>query len=345
MLLITILILILGLLGLYLGSRLTVLSLENIAERFGISHILIGLTILSIGTSFPEIAVSIIGGVDKVIGIKEGIDAMVIGNKVGSFFTNITLILGILGMSQKIFVSKWELHREGIMLFIAIFIFFIFSIDLVLTFVEGLILVISYIIYLVFIIKSEKKVQKMNEKIKEFIAEREGLDLTSLKEKEKKEKPIQPEYSYKRNIPLLVLGLLILLGSAEITLLSGENLAQLLDIPELIVGLLIISLGTSLPELCADLMALKRDSGGIAVGDIIGSNICNILLAAGSGVLIANFEVSLSILLFEIPMILIAISLVYFFLWRERTLTRYESLILIGFYVFYLIMNLIFITH
>ena len=114
--------LLIGFIALFYGAKLTVIGLENIARRIGVSQFLIGLTILAIGTSMPEIAVSVIGGIDKLYGVTEDIDGIVIGNFIGSFFTNITLILGILGMSQAIFVSKWEIKREGTMLFISLLI-------------------------------------------------------------------------------------------------------------------------------------------------------------------------------------------------------------------------------
>jgi len=114
MLLFSILFLGLGFLGLFFGAKFVIISLENIADRFNISHIMVGLTILSIGTSLPEIAVSIMGGLDKLLGIDPNIDGIVIGNKVGSFLTQITLIIGILAVSHPIFVSKWELRREGL---------------------------------------------------------------------------------------------------------------------------------------------------------------------------------------------------------------------------------------
>ena len=81
-----------GFLGLYYGAKLVIIGLENIAARFNISHIMVGLTILAIGTSLPEIAVSIMGGIDKLLGIDPNIDAIVIGNKVGSFLTQITFL-------------------------------------------------------------------------------------------------------------------------------------------------------------------------------------------------------------------------------------------------------------
>ncbi|MHA2088174.1 MAG: calcium/sodium antiporter, partial [Promethearchaeota archaeon] len=85
MFLISVLFLVLGFFGLYLGAKFVIISLENIADRLNISHIMVGLTILSIGTSLPEIAVSVMGGIDKILGIDPYIDGIVIGNKVGSF--------------------------------------------------------------------------------------------------------------------------------------------------------------------------------------------------------------------------------------------------------------------
>ena len=105
----------LGFVTLYFGAKLIIISLENIAKRLNLSHLLVGLTILAIGTSLPEIAVSVIGGIDKLYGIDPDIDSIVIGNKIGSFLIQITLILGILGLSQSIFVSKWVLREEKVL--------------------------------------------------------------------------------------------------------------------------------------------------------------------------------------------------------------------------------------
>ena len=128
---------ILGFIGLYFGAKFVIIGLENIANKLEISHLMVGLTILAIGTSLPEIAVSVMGGIDKLQGVSPNIDGIVIGNKVGSFMTQITLILGILGLSQNIFISKWELRREGTMLFLSIFIFIIVALVLVITYFEA----------------------------------------------------------------------------------------------------------------------------------------------------------------------------------------------------------------
>ncbi|MFX1257970.1 MAG: calcium/sodium antiporter [Promethearchaeota archaeon] len=336
MIILIILFILVGFIALFYGAKLTVISLENIAERLGVSHILIGLTILAIGTSLPEIAVSIIGGVDKLMGISEDIDGIVIGNKIGSFFTQVTLILGILGMSKAIFVSKWELKREGSMMFISVIIFLLCALDGIITRLESILMIIAYILYLLVVIKSEKKRRRTEEEIKRFIAKRDGLDIL-----EDKKKAFVP-FSYKKSITLFTIGLVILLIGAEITILSAIELAKELNIPGLLIGIFIIGLGTSIPELAADLTALKRKDDGIAVGDILGSNICDILLATASGSIIAEFSVPLVILYFDIPMLLIAIALLYYFLWSDNTLKKWEAMFLISFYGFYALLKILF---
>ena len=177
MVLLSLLLLILGFIGLFFGAKFVVIGLENIADRFHISHIMVGLIILSIGTSLPEIAVSVMGAFDKILGIDPNIDGIVIGNKIGSFLTQITLIIGILAVSQPIFVSKWELRREGPMLLISILIFLFCALDGIITQFEALLMIIIYIIYLLFVIWSERRLKKVKQD-RSYI-EKERLDTVS----------------------------------------------------------------------------------------------------------------------------------------------------------------------
>jgi len=336
MLLMAIIFLILGFIGLYFGSKCVIIGLENIADRLHISHIVVGLTILSIGTSLPEIAVSIMGGLDKLLGIDPNIDGIVIGNKVGSFMTQITLIIGILAVSQPIFVSKWELRREGSMLFISLLIFLFFSLDGILNQLEALIMIIIYAIYLLLVIWSERRLARVKSEAK--ILEKERLDSVSFE-------PIEaphPTSSVFKDIGIFMIGLIILLIAAEITLLSAHDISKEFKIPENVIGILIVGFGTSLPELIVDLTAIRRGSFGLAVGDILGSNICDILLATGSGAIIVNFNVPAVILLFDIPVLFLAIIIAVYFLWSEKTLKRWEGALLIGFYASYVIVKLLF---
>jgi len=295
---------------------------------------MVGLTILSIGTSLPEIAVSIMGGIDKILGIDPNIDGIVIGNKIGSFLTQITLIIGILAVSQPIFVSKWELRREGPMLFISVLIFLFFSLDGILTQFEALLMIIIYFIYLSLVIWSERRLKKV--KLESNYIEKERLDPVSFE-------PIESPHkvsSTSKDIGIFLIGLLILIFAAEITLLSAHDLSKEFHIPENVVGILIVGFGTSLPELVADLTAIRRESYGIAVGDILGSNICDILLATGSGVIMINFKVPMIILVFDIPVLFLALFIAFYFLWSEKTLKRWEGILLISFYSVYTILKI-----
>ena len=113
------------------------------------------------------------------------------------------------------------------------------------------------------------------------------------------------------------------------------------QISENVIGIIIVGFGTSLPELVADLTAIRRGSFGIAVGDILGSNICDILLATGAGAIIVNLNVPMIILFFDIPVLFLALMLVIYFLWTEKTLKRWEGSLLIAFYGIYAILKLV----
>jgi cation:H+ antiporter len=297
---------------------------------------MVGLTILSIGTSLPEIAVSVMGGIDKILAIDPNIDGIVIGNKIGSFLTQITLIIGILAVSKPIFVSKWELRREGPMLFISVLIFLFFSLDGILTQIEALLMILIYLIYLILVIWSERHLQKIKMELKYI--EKERLDAVSFEPVKSPRK----KSSLPRDIGIFLIGLFILIIAAEITLLSAHDLSREFHIPENVIGILIVGFGTSLPELIADLTAMRRGSFGLAVGDILGSNICDILLATGSGAILINFNVPLIILVFDIPVLFLALFLVLYLLWTEKTLKRWEGSLLIVFYSVYVIIKLLF---
>ena len=191
-------------------------------------------------------------------------------------------------------------------------------------------------VYLILIIWSEKKIAKARLEAQNMKKERlQPQDFEII------ENPIKTP-SPRKDIGILLIGLFILIVGAEVTLLSAHRLAKELFIPENVIGLLIVGIGTSLPELVADLTALRRRSCGIAIGDILGSNICDILLATGSGVLIIDFNVTPILLFFDIPMLLIGLSIAIFFLWSQKKLKQWEAALLIGFYGFYVVSKLMF---
>ncbi len=162
------------------------------------------------------------------------------------------------------------------------------------------------------------------------------MDIVSLK-------PIDSPHktsSTFKDICIFLIGLFILIFAAEFTLLSSHDLAKEFSIPDNVIGILLVGFGTSLPELVADLTAIRRESYGIAVGDILGSNICDILLATGSGAVIINFSVPRIILIFDIPILFLALFIALYFLWSEKILKRWEGILLISFYGVYTILKI-----
>jgi cation:H+ antiporter len=312
--------LILGLLGLFLGSQLAIRGFENIAHHFGLSHLFIGLTVVAIGTSLPEIGVSVIGAIDILAGLEaSAVSGVVVGNKIGSFLNQLTIIMGIVGLTGLMCISKRELKREGTMLVLSIIIFSLVALDLKITPLEGVVVTLAYLLYLMYLVKQEAP-SKSTPKVEE-------------------EKPkIHPV----KDLLMILVGMGALLLAAEFVVEGSVQLAELWSVPTSVAGLLIVGLGTGLPELTLDITALRRGAAGIAVGDMIGSNICDILFSLGAGAMISGFTVEPVLLLFDTPfMFLVAFLVIALFL-RNMRLERKEALVLVLVYASYVFLKLAF---
>jgi len=326
-----------GIAFLFYGAKFIISSLEIIAKKLGVSQVLIGLTVLAIGTSFPDIAISVIGAIDKLSIIDNGIDDIVIGHVIGAVFIQITFMLGLIGLSQDLYISSWELKREGTMMFVSLFIFFVFGFDGILTRIEGLIMITVYFCYILYTIKSDKKRLKIEAQIRKFIAERDGIEIARKNSHKKKQ-----EINVKKNLIILVVGFIFLLIGAEITILCAINIAIFFQIPSLIVGIFIVGIGTTLPEIFSELTALRRNDNGIAAGVFFGSNICAVLLATGIGVIISEFKMEPIIVYFDLPLLFFGLAIACLFLTLNNTLKRWESVLLIFFFGFYAILKIIY---
>jgi cation:H+ antiporter len=300
------LLLIIGLAGLWLGAELVVKGSQNLARFFKISELVIGLTVVSIGTSLPEIAVSISGGLGRLAGIETS--GIVVGNALGSCLNVITIIMGIAGLVGALLITKRELLRDGLMLAVSIILFFVVSYDLKITRFEGFILIIVYGLYILNLLREEK----LYEKIK------------------------RPELHLLWDIISLVAGLFFVVYASKMVVLNGVGLAGIWGIKESMIGILIIGLGTGLPELAVSVSALWRKSTGIAIGNLIGSNICDLLLSLGLGTVISGFIVDSSLLRFDVIFVFFTALAVLFLLRSGRRLTKKEAVMLIVIYVVYL---------
>ena len=297
-----------GLAMLYFGANWFVDGSVTIAKKLKISQIVIGLTIVAFGTSAPELAVNVSAALN-------GISDVVMGNIVGSNILNIGLILGLSAIASPLLVKKITIKKEiPIMIGISV-ILILMSIDGVLSEIDGIILVAGVLLFVFFSYKSSKK---------------EGIDLEDIPAGLKLEKTkVVP-----KSILLLVLGLSLLTVGAFLTIDNAVVLAQTLGITERIIGLTLVAVGTSLPELTTSIIAAKKGHFDLSVGNIIGSNIFNILAILGISATI--IDISISDEMFLDYYVMLAFSLVLIPIMRTGfVISRLEGILLVAGYLGY----------
>ena len=243
-----IIILLVGFIFLVKGADWFVDGAASIARKMGIPQLIIGLTIVAMGTSMPEAAVSITAAMQQNAGIT-------IGNVVGSNILNIFIILGITALITNVKIQKSTIRYEiPFMIFITIILMIFGMTNMKINFIEGVFLWILFIAYLVYL----------------FIMAR-----NSETQEEEKDIPV-----WKCLLFILIGGILVVKGS-DFAVSGASAIARYFGMSERFIGLTIVAFGTSLPELVTSLQAARKDHVGIAIGNIVGSNIFNILFIAG----------------------------------------------------------------
>jgi len=299
--------LILGLIGLWLGSEFAVRGAQNIAAHLNISAGFIGLTILSIGTSVPEMAVSIAGGIDRLGGIDAS--GLVVGNVIGSAANLLTIILGIVGMVGTLAVQRRILAREDFMLISSIVLVGVLGADGFFSRIDGIILITIYLCYLFVLTRQEKK--------------------------HTRGKPT-PRMHPWLDASFLAGGLLLVAFASNVVVKNGILLADVWGVSQTFIGIFVVGLGTGLPELAVSLAALRKGEVEMSVANLIGSNICDLLFSLGVGTVITGFAVPARVLVYDIPALLVISGTVLLLFRSGLKLTKRESASLIGLYFFYL---------
>ncbi len=309
----TLLLLIVGLIGLWLGSTQIVNASKAIALRLGLSELLIGVTVVSIGTSLPEIMVTVFSGTHATSDIA-------VGAMVGSSIAQITLVLGIAGLIHNVKSNQKALQIDGPMMLIAIFTFglLLYS-DSSLSRFEGALMIWLYLAYLWYTSRLE--------------VFREHKGMPAIKEKESK--PL----SFR--IGQMIVGLGILLVCAQLVMENAIALAQTYELSEAFIGVMLIGVASSLPEFSTTVVSMLKGSPNIAVGTLIGSNITNPLLAIGIGSLINGFDTNMELIRFDLTFwFLTACIAIILLKIRGETLHKGQALILLGLYVVFTGMKL-----
>lgn len=297
-------ILLIGFVMLIKGSDVFVDASSNIAKKFNIPSIIIGMTIVAMGTSAPELSVSINSAL-------AGLNDMSIANVVGSNIFNILIALGICSFLGKLKIDNYK----DIWLLLAICIeLFVLTIDKNLSVVNGAILLITFTSYIISMIKKAK-------------------DNTE-EENNNKQKNILI------TIVLGILGLIAIVWGGDLVVNSASAIAIKLGMSENLVGLTIVAVGTSLPEFVTSAMATKKGELSIAIGNIIGSNIFNILLILGVASVINPMTVSM-LALCDIIFMICSVVLFILLTVKNKAVNRKNGFILVLVYIAYLIMTII----
>jgi cation:H+ antiporter len=311
-------ILIVCLAGLIKSARIFVDNVILLAKRLHISTMIIGLTVVSIGTSLPELAVSVAAAV-------KGHAEIPLGNVVGSNICNIGVILGLTALVSPVVCVKRIVRREGFLMLLITAVFCIVPSMLfgVPRWLGGVFL-FSFAVFIAFVLKGSGSVT--------------GDDLHDIEEdfstiEKNMVDDCDPEVGNSGIIAgKLVLSLAALLVSSEFLIRSTITLARHFNIAEHIIALSIVSVGTSLPELSVSIAAVKKNHGDILVGNILGSNISNILLIIGISALIHPIPMRLSTIKIDFPLMAFFSMLMILFLHQKNGITRGKGLILLMFY-------------
>ena len=264
--------LLIGLIVLVIGGDFLVKSAVSITNKLNVSPLLIGVTVVSFGTSFPELLVSLQAAIDGNSGIA-------IGNVIGSNIANIGLVLGVTAVISPMLIKGKSYLSSWLFMLLSALLFIWFSIDLVISLLEGLSLVFLLIVFILFSIRFNK-------------TEVEAIESDTI----------------SSSFPLIVL--YFILGSAglyfgsELLVENAVIIAKEWGVSELVIGVTIIALGTSLPELVTSCLAAVKGHNNISIGNLIGSNIFNVFAVIGITSSCRSINVDESVLYFDFPVML-----------------------------------------
>ncbi|WP_017302209.1 calcium/sodium antiporter [Nodosilinea nodulosa] len=301
---------------LLVGAEALVRGASRLAALLGISPLIIGLTIVAYGTSAPEMAVSVQSSL-------AGQGDIALGNVIGSNIFNVLVILGLSSLVAPLPVAQ-QLVRLDVPIMVGISgLLLLFSLDRLLQPSDGIILLIGGVVYTLFLIYQSRRETNVN--------------VQSEYDREYGSVPIG-RWTWIINLAYIALGLVTLVGGSRLFVLGAVSIAEALGVSQLVIGLTIVAAGTSLPELATSAVATLRGEGDIAVGNVIGSNIFNILtvlgvtaLTSGPGIVIPE-----SVLHFDLPVMLaVALACLPIFL-TGNVISRWEGLLFGGYYMAYI---------
>lgn len=280
---------------------------EGIARSLKIPRIIMGLTIVSFATTAPEFTVSVFSSYMKLGG-------MAIGNAVGSCLANICLVLGIASIIRPVQFQPRIIKQELSFLIIIGFILYLFMWDARLGFADGLCLVLLLVMFFWYIIARE------------------------MRSREKTQEKVKENLNLKKDSFKFILGGIGVVASAKYAIIpGGVNIARFFGLPEIVIGLSLVAIGTSLPELFVAVVACFKKMSGLAAGNVIGANILNILWVLGFASMVNPLTIDRQTRLISMPVMLFCTLLFLLFLRKNLRLTKSAGLVLLAIYAVYLV--------
>lgn len=299
-----IILLLVGFVALIKGADIFVDASSSIAKKFNIPSIIIGMTIVAMGTSLPELSVSVTSSL-------AGLNDMSIANVTGSNIFNLLIALGVCSTIGKLKISN---YKDVITLLFSCIGLLLFTLNGTLGMIEGILLLVAFTVYILSMMKQAKDNKEESEDEKQ-----RNIFIT---------------------VALGILGAIAIVIGGNMVVSSASEIALKLGMSENLVGLTIVALGTSLPEFVTSVMATKKGELEIAIGNIIGSNIFNILLILGVASLISPMTVSV-VAICDVMFMVFTVALFIFLTVKEKELNKKSGILLIMMYIVYLIITII----
>lgn len=296
------------------GADRFVIGAAASAHRLGVSALLIGLTVVGFGTSAPEIMVSISAAA-------KGAPELAAGNALGSNIANIGLILGMTALLMPLTVRSQTLRRELPMLLAITLLALLPFLDSYLSRFEGFALVGGLVLMLFWLVHLETTSGPNDELVAEADAE------------------IRHDLTLRRAVAILLLGLVVLLTGSQLLVWGATGIAKSLGISDLVIGLTVVAIGTSLPELAASIAAVFKNEHDLAIGNVIGSNMYNLLAVMGAAGIVQPTALDSSVLERDFP-VMIGLTVLLFAMsygWRKggQRINRSEGVALLLIFVVY----------
>jgi len=283
------------------GADFIIKESERIALHFNISHFVIGATLVAFGTSLPEMAASMMASM-------HGKSDMAVANVIGSVVFNITLVLGLVFFIAKSMNPDRDLFsKDSAWVIVPVLVFLLMIQDGVISKIDGVIFLFIMVSYLIFLFTSSK--DDLEGEIDEELA---------------KEK-----FNWGKTALFLSIGFLFTIGGANFVIESGTNIARALHVSEWVIGLFLISLGTSLPELVVSLTAIKKGNADMSIGNIIGSNVANFSMVLGASSLINPLTINVAENSFDI-FIMVSASVTLLFILANKLYNKAGAIFLLA---------------